>query len=263
MEITDAHAHVSTVWYEPMASLVSAMDRSGVASALLVQIMGLYDNTYILDCARSMPERFLPVVLIDHRLHDAPRTLEVHVRQGATGVRLTPSSRSLGADPYAIWRTAGHLGIPVSCPGETREFVSTAFSRLVQELPEVVIVIEHLGGSNVPSRGMPRDRAFALARFPNVHLKLPGAGELVRRKDELDGPDPFVESPIPLVRAALEAFGPDRVMWGSDFPVVMGREGYANALGSALGACDFLSETDRANVFGGVARRLFRRHSEP
>jgi len=52
-------------------------------------------------------------------------------------------------------------------------------------------------------------------------------------------------------------------MWGSDFPLVMGREGYGNALASALRACEALNPTDRASVFGGVARRIFGGHGGP
>jgi len=49
-------------------------------------------------------------------------------------------------------------------------------------------------------------------------IKLPGFGEFC----EL--PCPFEAVP-PLAEMALEAFGPQRVMWGSDYPPVSSREG--------------------------------------
>jgi predicted TIM-barrel fold metal-dependent hydrolase len=54
-----------------------------------------------------------------------------------------------------------------------------------------------------------------------------------------------------------EAFGPERMMWGSDSPPVSGREGYENALRLTLEEFASRSERDRALIFGGVARAVF------
>ena len=56
---------------------------------------------------------------------------------------------------------------------------------------------------------------------------------------------------------ALSAFGPQRLLWGSDFPLVCAREGYANALQLCWSEFNACSETERAAIFGGVADRLF------
>jgi L-fuconolactonase len=70
-------------------------------------------------------------------------------------------------------------------------------------------------------------------------------------------PFPF-ETPIPpLLELAYVAFGPDRMMWGSDFPPVSGREGYANALRFTLDQLAARSEADRARIFGGTALAVF------
>jgi L-fuconolactonase len=47
-------------------------------------------------------------------------------------------------------------------------------------------------------------------------------------------------------------------MWGSDFPPVSSREGYGNALGLCRSALADLLPADSDEVFGGVARRVFR-----
>jgi len=56
---------------------------------------------------------------------------------------------------------------------------------------------------------------------------------------------------------ALAAFGPQRLMWGSDFPIVCSREGYAGALRFCMDAFGHRSEGDRELIFGGVADRVF------
>ncbi len=46
MTIVDSHCHVSPVWYEPVETLLFQMDRNEVAQAVLVQMLGQYDNAY-------------------------------------------------------------------------------------------------------------------------------------------------------------------------------------------------------------------------
>jgi L-fuconolactonase len=71
-------------------------------------------------------------------------------------------------------------------------------------------------------------------------------------------PFPFVEPILPLLELAYEAFGPRRMMWGSDYPPVSGREGYANALRLTMDQFADKSEEDRALIFGGTAASIFR-----
>ena len=54
-----------------------------------------------------------------------------------------------------------------------------------------------------------------------------------------------------------QAFGPARLMWGSDFPPVSTREGYDNALRVPLEYFADLSADEREAVFGGAARALW------
>ena len=68
-------------------------------------------------------------------------------------------------------------------------------------------------------------------------------------------PFPFEPEDVPLLHEAYDAFGPDRLMWGSDYPPVSGREGYANAL--RLTMDEFPSEADRRSIFGETAARVY------
>lgn len=62
----------------------------------------------------------------------------------------------------------------------------------------------------------------------------------------------------PYVDHVLAAFGPDRVMWGSDWPVCRLRAEYEGWLDAAKALTAHLSEADRAQVFGGTAGRFYR-----
>lgn len=253
MTIVDTHVHVGRYWFEPVEALLFQMDRTGVEKAVLIQYMGNYDNWYEIECVREHPERFAAVVMVDTAQPDASGRLEMWAREGAVGVRLGADERSPGSDPLAIWRKASELGLVVSCAGRMEEFASEAFHSLVQELPELKIVIEHLGGAE-PEPDMNYrlfQRVLALASYSNTYIKLPGFGEVLPR------PMPFREPPFAgpprSVLMACEAFGAKRMMWGSDFPPCSGREGYANTLRFPMERIEFFADEERGWVFGRTA----------
>lgn len=261
MLIVDSHCHVSPAWYEPVESLLFQMERNEVRHAVLIQMQGQFDNDYQFACARRYPGRFAPVVVLDTDRPDAVKTLRRLAEQGASGVRLLAAARSPGDDPLAIWRAAARLGLTVSCAGNGGVFASDEFAQLIEALPDLPIVLEHLASVSRPveeadERAL-RERAFALARYPNVHIKVPGLGEFCRRALPIAGSFPFEEPIPPYLDLAYAAFGARRMLWGSDYPPVSGREGYANALRLPLARFAGKTAEERALIFGGVALSLF------
>jgi L-fuconolactonase len=261
MPVVDSHCHVSPVWYEPVETLLHQMDRNGVDQAVLIQMMGQYDNRYQFDCMRRYPGRFAPVVLVDTQQPAAVDELSHLTDEGASGIRLTANTRSPGADPLAIWRAAERLRLPVSCAGTATDFAAAGFAALLEALPQLAVVIEHLGSLGQP-RGNPSAaetvaQVMALAHFPNVTMKITGLGEFSRRAMPVQQPSPF-EQPVPaLLQAAVAAFGPERLMWGSDYPPVSSREGYANALRWPREQLAHLGPAACGAIFGGTALRVF------
>jgi Amidohydrolase len=61
-----------------------------------------------------------------------------------------------------------------------------------------------------------------------------------------------------LCEIALDAFGPDRLMFGSDWPVCLPAAGYAQGVAAARELTAERSEAERAAVFAGAARRAYR-----
>ncbi len=263
MATVDSHCHVSTLWYEPVESLLYQMDAYGVEHAVLVQIQGQFDNTYQSECVARFPGRFASVVIVDTDREDASAELEHLSAEGAAGVRFKASTRSPGDDDLAIWRIAEQLGLAVSCVGSDADFSSEAFVRVIEAVPDLRIVIEHLGsdaGADElgPDQEQAKRGAFKLARFPNVYMKVPGLGEFCRRTIPVSGSFPFDRPIPPLLESAYEAFGPGRLMWGSDYPPVSFREGYGSALRLTMAEYSSLSDTDGDLIFGGVAKTVFR-----
>jgi L-fuconolactonase len=61
----------------------------------------------------------------------------------------------------------------------------------------------------------------------------------------------------PFMEMASDAFGASRLVWGSDFPPVAGREGYLNALQWTMERLPSRSDADREWVFGKTAPSLY------
>jgi L-fuconolactonase len=263
MVIVDTHCHALPYWFEPVEVLLDQMTRNDVDKAVLTQIRGMYDNSYLIEATRRFPGRFSAVVIVDTDSPDAPEALERWVGEGAEGVRLDATTRSPGGDPLAIWRKADELGIPVSCPGSAQEFASPEFERVVQEFPNLKIIIEHLGDRGTArtdtSPPYPTYReVLRLSRYANTYMKVPGLGELCPRPMPLVYPFPFEGNIPPLIEMAIEAFDSSRLMWGSDFPPVASREGYRNALRFPMEHVRFRSDQDKEWVFGKTALSLWK-----
>ena len=194
MVVVDTHCHASPYWYAPVESLLGEMTRAGVDKAVLIQIGGIYDNSYFIECMRRFPGRFSVVGIVDTDLPDATEQLEKLVQEGMEGIRLGPMVRSPGSDPLAIWRKAAELGVAVSCQGSSVEsFASTEFENLIKDLPSLKIIIEHLGGGGqdaTPPHNLYR-KVLALAQYPNTFMKVVGLGEICPRPMPFRQPFPF------------------------------------------------------------------------
>ncbi len=95
-------------------------------------------------------------------------------------------------------------------------------------------------------------RIRELARHDNVTCKLSG---LVT---EADWASWRVADLRPYVEVVLAAFGPDRLMFGSDWPVCLLAADYPRVLAAATELTDALSPAERQAVFADTARRVYR-----
>ncbi|GAA4220938.1 L-fuconolactonase [Streptosporangium album] len=123
----------------------------------------------------------------------------------------------------------------------------------VAALPEVDFVLDHCSKPPIASGELEPWASLIreLAARPNVTCKLSG---LVT---EADWGGWTVGDLRPYAGVVLEAFGPDRVMFGSDWPVCLLAAPYGTVLESARTLTAHLSESERDGVFGGVAARVY------
>ncbi|RHW19431.1 amidohydrolase [Sphingomonas gilva] len=124
-----------------------------------------------------------------------------------------------------------------------------SLERLARRRPDLAIAIDHAAKPAIGrSDGFAEwRRAIApLADRPNMRCKLSGL------LSECGDAPP--EAVVPFILAMLELFGADRVMWGSDWPVLEASGRYADWLALARAT---VPERDHRAVFGGTARAFY------
>jgi Predicted metal-dependent hydrolase of the TIM-barrel fold len=263
LPLIDAHCHVSPLWFEPVETLLFQMEGNGVEKAVLTQILGQFDNSYQRDCVTHYPDRFVSIGAVNAAEEGAADQVATLAADGMAGLRLRPDARSPGDDPLAIWRAAASSGLVISCGGASEQLLAPEFAELVDTFPDVPFVVEHLGGWTRPDCDKSAETwngILGLARFPNISIKIPALGQIISRGvgKPLPAAGPVLDpSGASVLTEALAAFGPERLMWGSDFPVVSSREGYANALAWTRQIFEGYGPAVVDAIFGMNAQRIF------
>ncbi len=257
MLIIDTHCHAGNNWFEPIETLEFQMNRNGVDNAALIQHGGTYDNSYLFKEAAKRPGRFKVAVLVDPESDDPQGDLAQMTEQGAAGIRIAPDGAFANAAPFEMWRKAGELGLVVTSLGSAEKFASDQFSRVLDACPDTHVIIEHLAGVGIAEPPY-TDYVEALKHGDrdNTSIKVPGLGEICQRPPRLLPELEFDHIP-PLFEMAKEAFGVQRMMWGSDFPPSAGREGYANALNGVMNHPAFAEGDEIEWVMGKTAARVW------
>ena len=124
---------------------------------------------------------------------------------------------------------------------------------LAEMLPELPMVIDHLAKPKIKDRLIDdwRKDLKKAAQYRNIHCKLSG---MVTEADWKNWKPADLK---PYVDTALEAFGPQRCMFGSDWPVCELAGSYEivfSALNEVLGE---ISTTEQNQIFGETAKRFY------
>ncbi|HEV7335521.1 MAG TPA: amidohydrolase family protein [Bosea sp. (in: a-proteobacteria)] len=123
---------------------------------------------------------------------------------------------------------------------------------VIERHPELSVVIDHGAKPSLVTGDLTawREGMTALAAHPQVFCKLSGLVTEARA-------DWTLATLKPVVAHLLAAFGPDRLIWGSDWPVVTLRASYAQWFGAADALLAALPDGQREAILGGNARRLY------
>jgi L-fuconolactonase len=182
------------------------------------------------------------------------------LRAGRGGARLAGIRHQVQSEPDKDWLRRPEVisGLrAVAAAGLAYDLVVLphqipAASHAAKVVPDLVFVLDHAGKPAIGS-GLSTWKADVteFAAQPNTVCKLSG---LVTEAPPGAGPEAFAE----VAGVVLEAFGADRVMFGSDWPVCMLASDYAAVLTLAETLTAGLSGDEKAAVFSRTAARVYR-----
>jgi len=127
-----------------------------------------------------------------------------------------------------------------------------ALLQCARDYPALSIVIDHAAKPPIAdaSFGQWREDMAQLAVLPNVHCKLSGMVTEAKQDWNVDDLRPYASH-------VLEVFGAQRVIWGSDWPVVNLAGGYGAWLAASETLLAHLGQQDRNDIFGLNACRFY------
>lgn len=231
----------------------------GIDATVLVQVLPNFDES-VEFLATAAKEPLIAGVVGWIDLTGSPARDLQRLRSAPGGELLTGIRHLVQAEPDPRWleredvlaglaavRDAGLvydlLVVPHQLPAATAA---------VRALPDLTFVLDHLAKPPIASGELePWATGLAtLAREPNVVAKLSGLVTEAGRPWRAEDLRPYAET-------ALAAFGPDRLMLGSDWPVCLLAGTYAEVMGAADSLLDDLTPAERDAVRGGTASRVY------
>ncbi len=234
------------------------LDKTGIEGTVLVQAApAVAETRYLLALAQEYSFVKGVVGWIDFEAADALGQLE--------GLASNPALKGLRPMIQSIeepgWILCGEfdplframIAANLSLDGLVRAHQIGDLVHLAARYPELRIVLDHGGKPDIADGSLIRwaTAIEALARHPNVHCKLSGLWTEA-------GADISAEAIRPYAAHLLAVFGVERLMWGSDWPVVELAGSYADWFEQAKLLLADLGEADRVKIFGGNAARFYR-----
>jgi L-fuconolactonase len=244
------------------ADLAPELEAAGVEGTVLVQTRSSVDETVeFLATAAATP--FVRGVVGWVDLTD-PGVGDVlaRLRAGPGGERLVGIRHQAHDEPDPDWLVREHVVRGVAVVGGAglaydllvRERELPAALALARRLPDVRFVVDHLAKPRIAS-GELEPWATRLAEFRELdHVACKVSGMVT----EADWSSWIRRDLQPYVDRVLDVFGPDRLLFGSDWPVCLLAGGYADVVGAARATLGELGERDREKVFGGTAEAVYR-----
>ena len=175
---------------------------------------------------------------------------------GVVGLRrilhVVPDEVSLSETFRANLRKIGRAGVPFDLNFLSRQLIPIGVP-LLRACPDQSYILDHCGVPDVAGGDWAVWKAGidAVAAFPNVVVKLSGITTYCAPGTA------SVALVRPYVEHLLEVFGPDRMVWGGDWPVVnlgAGLPGWISMTGDLLAG---LSEAERFAIGRGTAERVY------
>jgi len=237
------------------------LERNGIDQTILVQTRSSLDETREFLATAAEHDFIAGVVGWVDLTGDAAKQI-ARLRSEPGGAKLVAIRHQVHDEADAEWlgrkdvrrgiAAVGKAGLAYDILVRTREL--PAALALVRDNPEVRFVIDHIAKPPIASGAIIEwaERLQPLAAHQNVFIKLSGM------VTEADWKRWTIRDIEPYVSRVLEWFGPERCVFGSDWPVCLVAASYAHVIDACGQAIGDLATVDRERIFGGNATELYR-----
>lgn len=272
--IIDAHVHLwdpergDYGWLTPALpklyrriderELREQLTRAGVDAAVLVQAAPTEaESDYLLSIAERTPQIHGVIGWVDFDAPDVEQRIAKRARQ-AKFVGVRPMLQDIEDADWILHPSRDRALSALATHGLVFDALikpihMSRIEQIARRYPNLAIVIDHAAKptiGNEVSRSW-RESLRALASYPNVVCKL--SGLLTERVPGTD-----LAKVRDFAEVILQLFGPSRVLWGSDWPVLTLASSYDQWFALTQRVLSPLSEADRNAVTGGNAARIYR-----
>lgn len=272
----DCHSHVWTpdVASYPLAGTQTADDLAphsftpeelmaiakphGVSRVVLIQhtIYHGKDNRYLIDVIKRHSGTFSGVSWIEPADPNVKDVMDRLLTAGFRGCRIRPGDGGVerwrdSPGMNSMWSHGAEIGVAM-CPLVDPEYLPEVI-HMCQQHQDTTVVIDHFAriGIDGTIHRTDLDDLVRLAAYPKTHVKVSAYYALGKKQP------PHTEL-VPMIKELYDAYGPERLMWGSDCPYQLTDPNtYASSINLIKEGIDFLSESDKEWLLRKTAQRVF------
>lgn len=234
--------------------LLDLMHANNVLRTVCIQVIHYkWDNSYLASVLKRYPKDFHGVCRVNPEDPAAPDQLsKLTQEQGFSGVRLSPAAGPGGdwlTGPLMppLWKRCAQLKVPM-----TLLIPATRLAQihpLIEANPDLQVVIDHMADTPLDQPEQ-LDLLLALAQYPHVFVKISHMWSLSRQAYPY--PDAAVQ-----VKKLYDVFGAKRLMAGTDWPISLPKQSYAQTVALYRDHFDFIPAQDHAQIFSKTVQMVW------
>jgi L-fuconolactonase len=234
-------------------TLLDLMKANGVSKTVIIQVIHYkYDNRFLAAVLKRFPGTFQGVCRVDPLDAAAPDHLSRLIAEGFRGVRLSPSGDASGdwfrsALMPPLWKRCAELKVPMTVLAPITRMPDVA--ALLEKLPDLTVVIDHMADCPI-DKPEELEKLIALKRYPNLFVKISHTWSISKQ------PYPWPDAQQ-FVKRLYDAYGPQRLMWATDWPIVESHSTYARALSVVRDEMHFLNADDKQWMLSRTVERVW------